>query len=331
MITMKNWCIYVPQADRLISYSGENKVRRIEIHGDAPAGWNYKLDLRYPTGRRNFLLLERADDGTLGCGLLRDDLETGVLRAQVRAMRGGVQERHSNVFALEVAGSVNASGSFDGGMPTAFRQLEDRLDELYRDMSELTAKMPIPEDGTWRVYDQETGDYVNTGEPSRGEQGEQGLIGPQGEQGIQGEIGPQGPQGEKGDTGLQGIQGEQGIQGVQGETGAAGPQGETGPQGPRGEVGPRGIQGETGAVGPKGETGPQGPQGEVGPRGPQGIQGPRGEKGEKGERGISGVTAEMNGMFGFSVNEDGHLILFCAGDQAPDFTINEDGHLIYRF
>lgn len=273
MIAMENWRVYVSEDDRLISYSGENRVRRIEIRSNAPAGWEYKLDLRYPTGRRNFLLLARADNGTLGCDLTREDLETGVLHAQVRAVRGD-QERHSNVFELAVAGSVNAAASFDNGMPTAFRQLETRLDELYHDMSALTAKMPVPESGTWHVYDQEAGEYTDTGEPSQGPRGEQGPVGPQGEQGIPGKTGP---------------------------------------------------------VGPKGEIGSAGPQGETGPRGPQGIQGPQGEKGEKGERGINGAAVTANGMYGFSVNEEGHLILSYAGDEAPDFTINEDGHLIYHF
>ena len=100
---------------------------------------------------------------------------------------------------------------------------------------------------------------IDTGKPSRGEQG------PQGENGgyytpsvdTAGNLswtaskvgmpsvpeanirGPQGPQGDPGPTGPAGADGAQGPAGPQGETGPAGPegpQGEQGPQGPPGEV-----------------------------------------------------------------------------------------------
>ena len=106
--------------------------------------------------------------------------------------------------------------------------------------------------------------YVDTGSPSRGEQG---PTGPQGEQG------PTGPQGEQGPAG---PQGEQGLTGPQGEQGPAGPQGEQGPTGPQGEQGPTGPQGEQGLTGPQGERGIQGP---IGPEGPEGPQGPKGDDG----------------------------------------------------
>ena len=140
------------------------------------------------------------------------------------------------------------------------------------------------------------------------------IRGPQGVQGIQGpkgDRGPQGLQGPKGDTGDIGPQGIQGVTGPQGE------RGETGPQGPQGP------QGEKGDTGPKGDKGPQGEPG------PQGIQGPRGPKGEKGDKGESGVAVISEGLYGFYVNEEGHLI--CQyGSEKPNFQIR-DGHLIYTF
>lgn len=140
------------------------------------------------------------------------------------------------------------------------------------------------------------------------------IRGPQGVQGIQGpkgDRGPQGLQGPKGDTGDIGPQGIQGVTGPQGE------RGETGPQGPQGP------QGEKGDTGPKGDKGPQGEPG------PQGIQGPRGPKGEKGDKGESGVAVISEGLYGFYVNEEGHLI--CQyGSEKPNFQIR-NGHLIYTF
>lgn len=107
----------------------------------------------------------------------------------------------------------------------------------------------IGSNGNWELYDKATGKYVDSGKPSRGEQGPQGNPGPQG---IQGEQGEQGPQGEPG---------PQGIQGEQGATGPTGPRGERGEQGPQGE---QGLPGKDGAQGPQGKQGPQGPEGKPG-------------------------------------------------------------------
>lgn len=154
------------------------------------------------------------------------------------------------------------------------------------------------------------------------------------------------------DTGKpsRGIQGEQGIQGVQGEQGIQGIQGETGPQGPQGDpftikktyssvsemnadfnnmtlgdyvmiassvevednakLYTRGqsawifitdFSGATGIQGPQGERGPQGVQGE---QGIQGIQGPQGVQGIAGN-GITSITKTST-----SGNVDTYTILF---------------------
>ena len=161
---------------------------------------------------------------------------------------------------------------------------------------------------------------IDTGKPSRGEQG------PQGENGgyytpsvdTAGNLswtaskvgmpsvpeanirGPQGPQGDPGPTGPAGADGAQGPAGPQGEPGPAGPEGPQGEQGPQGEKGdagdtgpqgPQGIQGDPGPQGPKGdtgETGPQGPKGDTGETGPQGPKGATGQTGPRGETGPAG-------------------------------------------
>lgn len=68
--------------------------------------------------------------------------------------------------------------------------------------------------------------------------------------------------------------------------------------------------------------GDKGDQGATGPQGPQGIQGPQGE------RGIDGVAVAADGVYAFNVNDEGHLILYYTGEDAPDFEINSNGHLI---
>ncbi len=75
-----------------------------------------------------------------------------------------------------------------------------------------------------------------------------------------------------------------------------------------------------------GPVGPQGPKGEQGEPGPQGAQGIQGQPGPPGPPG--GAAVETTGAYCFSVDENGHLILHYTGDEAPDFYINEtDGHL----
>ena len=172
---------------------------------------------------------------------------------------------------------------------------------------------PYIEDGTWRVWDHESGAFVDTGVKAQGKDGLPGPMGPEGPQGDRGPagesiVGPQGPQGIKGDTGSQGPQGPKGDTGPAGQTGAAftyadftpaqlealkvkGDKGDTGPQGiqgPQGERGPQGIQGIQGPKGDTGPAGPQGPKGDTGPQGPEGPQGPRGE----------GAVASVNGKAG---------------------------------
>lgn len=49
-----------------------------------------------------------------------------------------------------------------------------------------------------------------------------------------------------------------------------------------------------------------------------------------GRDGANGVVVETEGMYGFHIDEQGHLILTYTGDQAPNVRINEDGHLIWE-
>ena len=172
------------------------------------------------------------------------------------------------------------------------------------------------------------------------------------------------------DTGKpsRGIQGEQGIQGVQGEQGIQGIQGETGPQGPQGEpftikktyssvsemnadfnnmtlgdyvmiassvevednakLYTRGqsawifitdFSGATGIQGPQGERGIQGIQGE---QGIQGIQGPQGIQGVAGV-GITSVTKTST-----SGNVDTYTILFTNNSTTTFQVTNGDDYVL---
>lgn len=171
-----------------------------------------------------------------------------------------------------VGGTINVYCDPAGGLyPPPVSEIEQALKEMYAVLGQAqnVATYPpiIGDNGNWEIYDKATGGYIDSGKPSRGEQGPQGNPGPQGIQGEQGATGPAGPRGE------QGEQGPQGEQGLPGKDGAQGPQG---------------AQGETGPMGPPGPEGKQGPQGVPGPRGEQGIPGPKGDPGEPGQKGEPG-------------------------------------------
>ena len=171
-------------------------------------------------------------------------------------------------FAQNVAEDINA--------------LEKRVDDLELGMGSGGSAGTTPhigDNGNWFIGEEDTG------KPSRGEQGIQGL---RGERGLQGE---RGAQGERGIQGLQGAQGVQGLPGAKGDTGERGAQGERGLQGLQGAAGVKGDKGEQGVPGVKGDAGERGAQGE------RGLDGAPGEKGRDGVDGLPG-TPGKNGVDG---------------------------------
>ncbi len=319
--------------DRFLGFTGEHLARRLEIRARVP-GYACKLDLEFEDGQKNILDLT-AEGGVLCTDLRREYVAChGRVLAQVRGLKGD-EVIKSNVFELVIVGSVDAADSFEPLAPGEFEQMERTLTGLKTDTeaaadraAALTAKMPLPLDGTWRVWDESAGAYRDTGEPSRGEAGAQG------EKGDPGEQGPQGVQGEKGEPfRYEDFTPEQleALRGPQGETGARGAQGPPGEKGDPGERGPQGEKGNTGegfrladqfdsfaeleAAVPEPEAGSaygvgtappydvyiyspskgwvnhgplQGAKGDPGPQGERGERGERGEAGPQGERGEAG-------------------------------------------
>ena len=192
-------------------------------------------------------------------------------------------------FAQNVAEDINA--------------LEKRVDDLELGMGSGGSAGTTPhigDNGNWFIGEEDTG------KPSRGEQGIQGL---RGERGLQGE---RGAQGERGIQGLQGVQGLQGLPGVKGDAGAKGEQGERGLQGlqgARGLQGERGLPGADGAKGDKGEQGERGLTGAKGDKGSDGLDGKDGLPGAKGVDGKDGKAAyQMAVAQGFAGREGAWLL-----------------------
>ena len=153
----------------------------------------------------------------------------------------------------------------------------------------------IGEDGFWYIGDEKTTVYAKgkSAYEIAVDYGFQGSMvdwmnGLKGEKGDPGEQGATGPAGEPGIAGPAGPKGDTGEQGLKGEKGDPG---EQGPAGPRGPQGLKGDPGETGPAGPQGLKGDKGDTGAVGPqglKGDTGAQGPQGETGAQGPRGLTG-------------------------------------------
>lgn len=99
------------------------------------------------------------------------------------------------VTPMQVKASVLEE--YSGGVDA----IEEALKEMERILTEtrtISVQLPQIRNGTWWLYDIDSGAYTDSGLPARGEKGEPGEKGDPGEQGIPG---------EKGDTGADGKDG----------------------------------------------------------------------------------------------------------------------------
>lgn len=247
----------------------------------------------------------------------------------------------AQTFSLEAeTHSENAEKS-----ATAAKTSEDNAATSADEAKNISIKMPIIGDnGNWFTWNVESGEYTDTGKPSRGASGSSATIRvgstTTGTPGTQASVtnsgtnmnvildftipkGEKGDKGDKGDTGEQGPQGKQGIQGPKGDKGDTGPQGEQGIQGVQGEKGDKGDTGYvfTPSVSDTGDISWTNNGNLTNPetkniRGPQGQQGIQGEKGDKGDTGY---------VFTPSVDAEGNISWANNGELENPETVNIRG------
>ena len=193
------------------------------------------------------------------------------------------------VTPMQVKASVLEE--YSGGVDA----IEEALKEMERILTEtrtIAVQLPQIRNGTWWLYDTDSGAYIDSGLPARGEKGEKGEKGEPGEQGVPGEKGETGEKGEpgaKGDSGEKGEPGEPGKDGIDGRDGADGKSAYLLAV----EHGYSGSESEwlTSLKGEKGDAGQPGERGEKGDPGEQGIPGEKGETGADGKDGFSPIAA----------------------------------------
>ena len=181
------------------------------------------------------------------------------------------------VTPMQVKASVLEE--YSGGVDA----IEEALKEMERILTEtrtIAVQLPQIRNGTWWLYDTDSGAYIDSGLPARGEKGEKGEKGEPGEQGVPGEKGETGEKGEPGEPGKDGIDGRDGADGKSAYLLAV-------------EHGYSGSESEwlTSLKGEKGDAGQPGERGEKGDPGEQGIPGEKGDTGADGKDGFSPIAA----------------------------------------
>ena len=217
------------------------------------------------------------------------------------------------VTPMQVKASVLEE--YSGGVDA----IEEALKEMERILTEtrtISVQLPQIRNGTWWLYDADSGAYTDSGLPARGEKGEPGEKGDPGEQGVPGEKGETGEKGEpgaKGDPGEKGEPGKDGADGIDGRDGADGKSAYL----LAAEHGYSGSESEwlASLKGEKGDAGQPGERGEKGDPGEQGIPGEKGDTGADGKDGFSPIAA---------VVKDGSVVTITITDVNGTTTVTLD-------
>lgn len=192
MIRFDNWTI---QADGdILARQFDNLTRTITVAGDIPSGWDWAMLVQ--VGEAMDIILLDATDGALSAVLTAQQLSiSGYYNLQLRGTQGE-KVKHTNTVNVYIPASLSGDEQWPT-IPSEFTELERRVYEAAKEAESYMDRAPsIGENGNWWEWDGEA--YVDTGNPSRGEQG---LRGEKGETGDVGPVGPQGERGPKGDPG----------------------------------------------------------------------------------------------------------------------------------
>ena len=201
------------------------------------------------------------------------------------------------VTPMQVKASVLEE--YSGGVDA----IEEALKEMERILTEtrtISVQLPQIRNGTWWLYDADSGAYTDSGLPARGEKGETGE---KGEPGAKGDPGEKGEPGAPGKDGADGVDGRDGADGKSAYLLAA-------------EHGYSGSESEwlASLKGEKGDAGQPGERGEKGDPGEQGIPGEKGDTGADGKDGFSPIAA---------VAKDGSVVTITDVNGTTTVTLTE--------
>lgn len=249
----------------------------------------------------------------------------GRLQLELRGMSDDTLIIKYRMQPITIHCSVNGTGK---PSPDVAEQILSQMEQMLDAAQELTAKMPIPQNGTWWLYNADTGAYEDSGQPAQGADGKDGQDGKDGADGAPGKDGADGAPGADGKDGAPGADGRDGQDGADGKSAyqiwldagnsgteldflasLKGEKGDTGEQGAPGADGQNGTDGKDGAPGADGKDGTDGQDGadgksayeiwiDAGNTGTEEefLASLKGEKGEPGAAGADGKTPDVSNI-----------------------------------
>lgn len=290
MITLTNWILNIPTADRTIGFEGDNLVQELRIKTDLSEDWDARAELVFENGTKDIILLSREGEFLIAPIRWNELYVPGTIQVQIRTTRAP-EVRLSSIALLHVRDSIHAVGDYSPRLPTEFEQLEDRLVEIAEGVSGSIDEANAANEEANLLLSQASKDAARAesartaaqvaaedAESARKAVEDLGVAATTLDDGNDATVQKSVDPGTGAVTLTFGLpRGPRGIQGPSGPTGPQGPEGPQGETGPRGPAGQQGPAGPAGQQGPKGDPGQDGEKGEQGARGPEGPQGPRGE------------------------------------------------------
>ena len=171
MIVFDNWVIRPEK--KILLRQFDDRVATLKVTGNLPEGWEWVMLVR--NGENMDLLpLEIMEDG-IGIVLTAERLAvSGSYYFQLRGKKETLV-RHSNMVRIYIDASMSGDIQWPE-LPAVFSEMERRIDEKAAQVEGYTSHSPmIGENGNWWEWDGNV--YVDTGKPSRGEQGLRGEKG----------------------------------------------------------------------------------------------------------------------------------------------------------
>lgn len=213
---------------------------------------------------------------------------------------------------------------YSGGVDAIEEALKE-MEQILEETRAVSVKLPIIQNGTWWLYNTDSGAYEDSGQPVQGPAGQDGRDGHDGAPGKDGADGAPGADGKDGAPGADGRDGQDGADGKSayqiwldaGNTGTKadflaslkGEKGDAGEQGAPGTDGQNGADGKDGAPGADGKDGTDGQDGADGKSayeiwlaaGNTGTEEEflaslKGEKGDTGAAGADGKTPDISNV-----------------------------------
>ena len=152
MIVFKDWQIAITGT---IARQYDNLSRRIDVTGDLPEGFTWRLLVQCGSNA-DTILLTPTDTG-VGAVLTADNLSVaGEYEIQLKGTAAdGVTTRHTNIAVTYIPRSMTGVGAWPQ-VPTEFAQIEANITELYQ-------HPPVPgSNGYWLVWDSDADEYVES-------------------------------------------------------------------------------------------------------------------------------------------------------------------------